>query len=91
MVPDLQERKYSYAFVKICLAFINENIFTNKYLVSNIRVVVVRGTRNMIDGKKERKRESERKKKRMNEEREKRKEGKEKGSKKPHLPFPKTT
>lgn len=70
------------------LAFINEIFFTNKYLVSNIRLVAVRGTRNMTDGKREK--ESERKKERRNEEREKRKEKKER-VKKPHQPFPKTT
>lgn len=85
----MQDRKYSYAVVKIYLAFINENIFTNKSLVSNVWVVVVRETRNMTNGKTERKRE--RLKERRNEGKRK-KEGK-KGErvKKPHLPFPKIT
>lgn len=54
-MPDMKDRKYSCAFVKTCLTIINENIFTNKYLVCNVRVVVVRGTRNMTNGKKKRK------------------------------------
>lgn len=63
----MQERKYSYVFIKICPAFKNENNFTNKYLVSNIRVVVARETRNMTDGKRVNERVKERRKERMKE------------------------
>lgn len=39
----MQDRKYGYASTQTYTAFINENIFPNRYLFSNIRVVVTRG------------------------------------------------
>lgn len=50
-VPNRQDRKYGYAFAKTCMAFTNENIFPSKYLVSNIIVVIISRTTNIMNEK----------------------------------------
>lgn len=51
----MQDRKYGYASAQTYMAFRNENIFPNKHLFSNIRVVVTRGIAISITNEKKKK------------------------------------